>query len=184
MKTLGEKSLFEDFFEHRAFLIMQYTNGDLTKREFLQKNFDYLILKNTRPYIKVDSYEKGMYNYQYYNVMAKYYRSLSREFYNSKKHSRYYNHYLNLANKYYHEKDRSVLSILKIENFENMDAYFIKCKSKALRNELYEIVLNDHQMAIFHSKAKWLLDILIEENIFEETTKKSLIDSYVNEKYY
>ena len=64
---------------------MQYTNGDLSKREFLEKNFDYFQMRNARPYIKVDSYEKGMYNYQYYNVMAKYYRALSKDVRNTKK---------------------------------------------------------------------------------------------------
>ncbi|MDU1583477.1 MAG: DUF6648 family protein [Peptoniphilus harei] len=38
MEFKKKKGLFEDFFEHRSFLIMQYTNGDLSKREFLEKN--------------------------------------------------------------------------------------------------------------------------------------------------
>ena len=184
MEYKRKKGVFEDFFEHRSFLIMQYTNGNLTKREFLQKNFDYFALRNARPYIKVDSYEKGMYNYQYYNVMAKYYRALSKDVRNTKKHSKYYNYYLNLTNKYYHLKDKSVLSILKIQDFRNTKAYFIKCQSKTLRNELYEIVLEDKKEAIFHSKAQWLLKVLQEENIFDEGMKTSIIDHYINEKYY
>lgn len=163
---------------------MQYTNGDLTKREFLQKNFDYFALRNAKPYIKVDSYEKGMYNYQYYNVMAKYYRALAIDVRNTKKHTRYYGYYLNLTNKYYHLKDTSVLSILKLQNFENTVSYYVKCESKALRNELYEIVLEDKKEAIFHSKAPWLLNILKNENIFEDKMKTSIIDQYINEKYY
>ena len=163
---------------------MQYSNGDLNKREFLQKNFDYFALRNARPYIKVDSYEKGMYNYQYYNVMAKYYRTLAIDVKNTKKHMRDYGYYLNLTNKYYHLKDRSVLSILKLQNFENTSSYYIKCESKALRNELYEIVLEDKKEAIFHSKAPWLLKILKNENIFEDEMKTSIIDHYINERYY
>ena len=65
-----------------------------------------------------------------------------------------------------------------------MDAYYIKCQSKALQNLLYEIVLNNKKEAIFHSKAKWLLNVLIEEKIFNNVTKKSIIDHYINEKYY
>lgn len=184
MRSTKRKGLFEDFFEHRSFLIMQYSQGDLSKKEFIKKNFDYLILRNMVPYVKVDSYEKGMYNYQYYNIMAKYYKGLAREVFKTKKHTRYYNYYMNLANKFYEEKDRSILSILKVEEFKNMDAYYIKCQSKALQNLLYEIVLTKHKEAIFHSKAKWLLNILEDENIFEDTTKKSIIDNYINEKYY
>lgn len=163
---------------------MQYTNGDLSKREFLQKNFDYFAIRNAKPYIKVDSYEKGMYNYQYYNVMAKYYRFLSKDVKNTKKHSKYYNYYLNLTNKYYDLKDESVLDILYIQDFKNVRAYFINCESKSLRNELYEIVLEDKKEAIFHSKAPWLLEILKKESVFEDEMKTSIIDHYINEKYY
>lgn len=184
MRISERNGVFEDFFEHRSYLIMQYSQGDLNKKEFIKRNFDYLVLRNMTPYIKVDSYEKGMYNYQYFNVMAKYYKALSRDVYNTKKHQKYYNYYLNLANKFYHEKDKSVLSILKIEEFKDMDAYYIKCQSKALQNLLYEIVLNNKKEAIFHSKAKWLLNVLIEEKIFNNVTKKSIIDHYINEKCY
>ena len=83
-------------------------------------------MRNAKPYIKVDSYEKGMYNYQYYNVMAKYYRALSKDVRNTKKHSKYYNYYLNLTNKYYELKDKSVLNILRIQDFRNTKAYYIK----------------------------------------------------------
>lgn len=184
MKLARKKGLFEDFFEHRSFLIMQYSCGDLTKREFLQKNFDYFILKNAKPYIKIDSYEKGMYNYQYYNVMAKYYRALAMEVRGTKKHQRYYNYYLNLCNKYYYEKDRSMLAILKFQEFQNMEAYYIRCESKALRNILYEIVLKDKKEAVFHSKAQWILNILKEERVFSNGMKTSVIDTYINERYY
>lgn len=184
MKLGGQKRLFEDFFKHRSLLIMKYSSGDLTKREFLQKNFDYFILKNAKPYIKIDSYEKGMYNYQYYNVMAKYYRALAKEVKGTKKHSRYYNYYLNLANNYYEEKDESMLAILKFQQFKNMQAYFIECESKALRNLLYEIVLKDKNEAIFHSKSQGILNILKENRVFEDVMKTSLIDTYINERYY
>ena len=76
------------------------------------------------------------------------------------------------------------MNILKIQDFRNTKAYYIKCESKALRNELYEIVLEDKKEAIFHSKAPWLLRILKEENIFDNQMKTSIIDHYINEKYY
>lgn len=183
MTHLRKKNKFEDFFERRSFLIMQYNNGDITKKEFLQYNFDYFLEENARPYIKIDSYEKGMYNYQYYNGMAKYYRMLAKDVKNTKKHSRYYNYYLNLGNKFYHEKDETALKILRIQDFKNVSSYYIKCESKKLENVLYEIVLEDRKEAIFHSKAIWLLDILKKENVFKEGIKSSLIEEYINEKY-
>lgn len=162
---------------------MQYANGDITKREFLEYNYEYFSSGNARPFLKIDSYEKGMYNYQYYNGMAKYYRMLAKEVKNTKKHSKYYNYYLNLGNKYYHMKDETVLSILRLQNFENVNSYFIKCDSQALNNLLYEIVLEDKKEAIFHSKAEWLLNILKKEKIFREGIRASLIEEYINERY-
>ena len=73
------KSLFERFFDHRSSLIIQFGNGDLSKREFLEQNFDLVRKTNLKPFLRVDSYEKGMFNYQYYNVLAKYYRMLAKE---------------------------------------------------------------------------------------------------------
>lgn len=115
--------------------------------------------------------------------MAKYYKMLAREVKNTKKHSRYYNYYLNLGNKFYHEKDETAFKILKLQNFENVSSYYIKCESKKLNHVLYEIVLEDKKEAIFHSKARWLLEILKSERVFEDIEKSSLIEEYINEKY-
>ncbi|WP_073183372.1 DUF6648 family protein [Anaerosphaera aminiphila] len=175
--------MFEDFFEHRSFLINKYSNGNITKREFLKYNYDYFISVNARPFLKIDSYEKGLFNYQYYNGMAKYYKMLAKEVKNTKKHSRYYNYYLNLGNKYYDGKDESALAILKLQDFEDVQSYFIKCDSDYLKDSLYEIVLENKTEAIFHSKAEWLLKILKEKKVFDSDVKTSLIEEYINEKY-
>ncbi|WP_390904742.1 DUF6648 family protein [Peptoniphilus equinus] len=162
---------------------MQYTNGDISKREFLEHNFNYFQNENATPYLKIDSYEKGMYNYQYYNGMAKFYRMLAKDVRHTKKHARYYNYYLNLSNKYYHYKDETALTLLRLQNFENVSCYYIKCDSSRLNHQLYEIVLNDKKEAIFHSKAPWLLNILRTENVFYEGIQHSLIEEYINERY-
>lgn len=138
---------------------------------------------NVKPFLRVDSYEKGMYNYQYYNVLAKYYTMLAKEIRNTRKHQKYYVYYLNKGNNYYHEKDKAALSLLRFLEFKGVEAYFIKCNSKLLQDKLYEIVLLDYKEAIFHSKALWLLDILKQENVFIEGKKASLIDEYINETY-
>src|SRR5699024_4795246 len=98
---------FERFFDMRSSLIIQYENGDMSKREFLENNFELVQSTNLEPFLKVDSFEKGMFNYQYYNVLAKYYTSLAKGIRNTKKHKRYYTYYLNKGNNYYHEKDKS-----------------------------------------------------------------------------
>ncbi|MTI47017.1 MAG: hypothetical protein FH761_04215 [Firmicutes bacterium] len=183
MSRLKKKNIFDKFFENRDSLIIQYRNGDMTKREFLQLNFDFIQQMRVKPFSKIDSYEKGMYNYQYYNVLAKYYTMLGVDMKRQGKHYNYFKHHLNKAHYYYNEKDKSTLKLLRHLEFENVEAYFIKVESKRLKDKLYEIVLKDYEFAIFHSKSNWLLKILKEEGVFISGKKKSLIDGYINEKY-
>src|SRR5699024_1393192 len=148
-----------------------------------ENNFDLVQSTNLEPFLKVDRFEKGMFNYQYYNVLAKYYTSLAKGIRNTKKHKRYYTYYLNKGNNYYHEKDKSALSLLRFLEFERIEAYYIKVNSRMLKDKLYEIVLLDYKEAIFHSKAIWLLDILKDEGVFIDKTRTSIIDEYINERY-
>lgn len=183
MSRYKSKGIFDTFFDNRSSLIIQYDNGDISKKEFLEYNFDFVQEMNIKPFSKIDSYEKGMYNYQYYNVLAKYYNMLAKDIRRSGKHEKYYNYYRNIGNNYYHEKDRATLQLLKFLKFKNMEAYFIQMDSKFLEDKLYEIVLLDYKEAIFHSKSPWLLRILKEEGVFIDEKKKSLIDDYINERY-
>ncbi len=177
------RNIFDQFYERRSFLIKQYEMGDLTKREFLEENFDSVRRLNLKPFSRIDSFEKGMFNYQYYNSLAKYYRMLAKDIKNTRKHHRYYQYYFNKGNNYYHEKDKATLNIIKFIDFEGVEAYFIKVESKGLRDKLYEIVLHDYKEAIFHSKAEWLRNILEEQGVFSHKKRKSLIDDYINEVY-
>lgn len=167
----------------RSSLIIQFENGDITKKQFLDYNFDLVMKMNLKPFYKIDSYEKGMYNYQYYNVLAKYFNMMAKDVRNTRKHHKYYNYYLNKGNNYYHEKDKAALDILKFLEFKGVEAYFIDMNSKQLDGKLYEIVLLNYQEAIFHSKAIWLLEILKEKGVFIHKKKVSLINEYINESY-
>ncbi len=183
MELHKSKGIFDTFFENRSSLIIQYANGDISKKEFLEYNFDFVQGMNLKPFRRIDSFEKGMYNYQYYNALAKYYTMLAKDIKRSGKHNKYYTYYRNMGNDYYHQKDKATLQLLRFLEFKNVEAYFIKVESKYLKDKLYEIVLLDYKEAIFHSKSLWLLNILKEEGVFIEGTKKSLIDEYINEKY-
>lgn len=178
-----KEDIFDTFFNHRNSLIIQFKNGDISKREFLEGNFDFVQDMKVKPFSKIDSYEKGMYNYQYYNVLAKYYTMLAKDIKKEGKHEKYYIYYLNQGNEYYNEKDRATLQLLRFLDFKNVEAYFIRVESRFLRNKLYEIVLKDYQYAIFHSKSRRLLDIVKKEGVFVEGMKTSLIDEYINQKY-
>lgn len=183
MEQHKSKGIFDTFFENRSSLIIQYANGDISKKEFLQYNFDFVQEMNIKPFTKIDSYEKGMYNYQYYNTLAKYYKMLANDIRRSGKYSKYYTYYKQMGNEYYHKKDKSTFQLLKHLGFKNVEAYFVDVASKTLKDKLYEIVLLDYKEAIFHSKSLWLLNILKKEGVFIEGRKKSLIDNYINERY-
>lgn len=183
MTRFKRESLFDRFFKHRDSLIIQFKNGDISKREFLQLNFDFVQKMRVKPFDKIDSFEKGMYNYQYYNVLAKYYYMLGVDLKREGKDYKYFKNHINKANYYYNEKDKSTLKFLRYLEFKGMEAYFVKVQSKNLKDKLYEIVLLEYEYAIFHSKSRWLLKILREEGVFDEGKKLSLIDEYVNEKY-
>lgn len=181
--TVLRRNAFERFYERRSSLIRQYEMGDLTKREFLEENFQSVQNTQLDPFVRVDSFEKGLFNYQYYNSMAKYYRMLAKDVKNKKKHKKNYQLYFDKGSNYYHEKDKAALALMEFIDFEGVEAYYIKVKSKGLQNKLYEIVLVDHKEAIFHSKAEWLKDKLVEKGVFQEKMRRSLIDQYINDSY-
>jgi len=175
--------MFTDFFNKRSNIIQKYGRGEITKKEFMEENYNLVRRCSISPFLRIDTYEKGMYNYQYYNVLAKYYNMLAHEAKDIRKNKRYYNDYLNKSNNFYHEKDKAALELLKHLDFKGVEAYYIEMESRRLGGELFEIALLNYDEAIFHSKAKWLLDILKEQGVFTEETKMSLIDSYINARY-
>ena len=177
------KTIFDEFFEHRDMLIVQHMNGDINKKEYLDLNYKYMLEKNVKPFQRIDSFEKGMYNYQYYNMMAKYHIMLAQEIKDRGKHISYYSKYLGDADFYYNEEDKTSFRLLRFLHYENVEAYFIKMESTNLEGKLYEIVLKDFEYAVLHSKSLWLLEVLKKENVFSGNRKKSIIDYYVNSKY-
>lgn len=183
MASLRRQNAFEKFFENRSFLIKMYENNSITKREFLELNYDAIRKSPIRPFVKIDSFEKGLYNYQYYNSLAKYYKTLARELKMSKNAKRDRNTYLNKCNHFYHQKDISSYKLIKYLEFRGVEAYFVETKSPGLRGKLYEIVLKDFDEAIFHSKSEWLLEKLRDAGVFIEGKHESVISEYINERY-
>ncbi len=166
------------YFIYRQGLIDQYIKGDMTKREYLNKNFDAVLALNIKPFKNVDSVDKGLFNYQYYNAMAKDAR-MDSYIADDREMGRLYNE---KSNYYYEKKDKATLKVLELKNFNGVRAYFIRVRSKGLKNKLFEIVLDDYNM-ILHSTSSTLLKRLKDERVFEEGVKSSLIDGYINQKY-
>ncbi len=146
---------------------------------------NYEAIKNSpiKPFIKIDSFEKGLYNYQYYNSQAKYFRTLAKELRYSKNYKRDKNKYLNKCDHFYHLKDISTMKLIKFLSFKGVEAYFVETKSNSLKGKLYEIVLTDYEEAIFHSKSEWLLEELRDAGVFLEGKHRSVIADYINEFY-
>jgi hypothetical protein len=180
---IKKETLFSKFFNNRDSLILQLMNGDITKKEYIQMNYSYISSLGIKPFETIDSFEKGIFNYQYYNMMAKYYNMLAKDEKNKSKQPVFYKNYLDESNYYYNEKDKTTFRLLRYLEYKNVEAYFIKMESTKLRDVLFEIVLKDFEYAILHSKSLWLLNVLKKEEIFKNKTKKSVIDYYVNENY-
>ncbi|WP_130807551.1 DUF6648 family protein [Senegalia massiliensis] len=178
-----QESKFEKFFKHRESLIMQFKIGDISKKEYIMANVNFIEKLNIKPFKKIDSFEKGMYNYQYYNMLAKYYYMEAKNLKDKGEPLKYYQSFLDEGYFYYGEKDKSTLKLLKFLKFENMEAYYIKVNSDSLQGRLYEIHLKNYDKAILHSKSFKILDILKKEKVFIDSSRKSLIDEYVNVKY-
>lgn len=191
-------SKFDSFLQNRQSLLYQYKMGDLTKDEFIEANYDAIERLGIQPFKKIDNVKKAIYNYHYYNVLAKFYYRMARDYPAGSKQKA---SLLAQSNNYYYEKDRVTMALLKLLDFRNVEAYFVKVKSKKLQNKLFEIVVKDPDVLfeintlsfpnggmeadylILHSTSPFILKRLREEGVFIDEKKKSLADGYINQKY-
>lgn len=189
---------FDKFLQHRQSLLFQYKMGDLTKNEFIDENFYTIESLGIKPFKRVDNIKKAIYNYHYYNALAKFYYRQAKEF---PKRSKQRNTYLEQSDSYYYEKDKVTMTLLRLLDYENVDAYFVSVRSKKLQNKLFEIVIRDPDVLfeintlsvpfggmeaydlILHSKNTAILKKLREEGVFRDKKMKSLTDNYINQTY-
>jgi hypothetical protein len=171
---------FERFMKNRQNLIKQYEKGDFTKEEFIEENYRCIMSLGIKPFRKIDNIKKGIYNYQYYNSLAKYYQKRAHEL--EKRHEARQD-FLEMANHFYHKKDKTTEKMLKLVDFQKIEAYYVKVKSLNLKNKLIEIVFTEYDNVVLHSKSDAVASLLARENILIDKEKKSLTDSYINQKY-
>lgn len=174
----SENELLDLFMEKRNSIIDRLDRKEITKEEFLEENYFLLNRLSMKPFLKIDNISKGIYNYQYYNILAKYHGNLANDYKNRDKKK--YKKEINKINNYYYEKDKIIIKILDIDNYENIESYYIKMHSTRLNNNLFEIVITNREKAIFHSMNIEILKKLKENKVFIEETKLSKIDEYVN----
>ncbi len=177
------KTTFDEFFERRNALIYLYQKGDLSKKEFIEEHYFYIMKLHLKPFQRIDSFEKGIYNYQYFNAIAKYNQMQSRDKKLQEKHPELVREIEEKTRHSYRKKDEAILKLLRFLNYENVEAYFIKAKSEFLDNRLIEIVLSDYEDTILHTISPRVLDELRDEGVMREERRRSRIDNYVNRKY-
>lgn len=179
-----EKTVFDKFSENRESLIHQFKKGDISKKEFIEEHYFFIQRLNLKPFkYGIDSFEKGLYNYQYYNMLAKYSYMKAKDVKLQRKHPKMVGKFLEETQYFYRQKNRATLKTLEYLEFKNMEAYYIKAKSPMLDNKLVEIILGDYEGIVLHSVSKSLVERLRDEGVFTEIKKRSIIDKYINEKY-
>ena len=121
----------QKYFKYRQSLIDQYAKGDMTKREYLQKNYEAVVYGDIGPFRNMDTVEKALFNYQYYNALAKENKTISttRDMDYELKRD-----YLEKSNYYYSRKDRATLTALRMLDFRGVVAYFVKVRSRLNMN--------------------------------------------------
>lgn len=179
----NKKDLFEKFYENRSFLISKLDKKELDKSSFIVENYNFFMKIGAMPFVKMDSMDKALFNYQYYNIMAKYYKNRAIEIEKRGKKTKLSISCRNKSLDQYNKKNDVIIKMLDLVHYKNVDAYYIESKSKHLNGSLYEIVFKDYDKAIFHSTEKKILDKLTLNYCFTDVIKKSVIDDYINSKY-
>lgn len=174
------KNEINEFLKHRETLIYLYNIGDLSKAEYIEESYRYIQQMRTEPFKRIDNMKKGIFNYQYYNVIAKYFQ---RKAHAPNQSASRKQRMEEIALSFYASKDRTSLKILEMLNFEGVSAYVVKVKSTKLKGKLFEIVFDDYEDVVLHSIDENLREILIREKVFQENIKLSVIDCYINKKY-
>ena len=175
------KNRLEEFMEKRTFLIDQLDAEKISKTQFIEENFLLIDRLSMVPFRHVVNYEQALYNYHYYNHLAKYWNNMAQE--QKRKNQKKYQKAWNKSRNYYAEKDKSIRNMMQLQDMSQVEAYFISMHSKKLQNNLVEIVLKDKKQCILHTMNPEIISILNGCGVLEEKERKSLIDSYVNTGY-
>ena len=171
---------FDEFLLNRKNLIDQFNKGDLSKEEFIESNYNFVHSLDIKPFQKIDNIKKAIFNYQYYNVLAKYYQKKAHDL--PKFHAAR-NDFFSLSEGYYQQKDNVTLKLLKVIDFKDVQSYFVRVNSPNLKKKLIEIVIDDYETLVLHTTSERVLESLIRENVFSDKLRDSLVDEYINRKY-
>lgn len=179
MVIKSENDKLRNFIKLRSEYIDLLDCGKLSKIEFNEKNNRLFIDLDLRPFSVLNTFEKALFNYNYYNTKAKIALFNSNK-YREQKRDRKYKRQLNLKLNCYEEKDKASLAMIKLEDPSNIEAYYINLHSKNLSTSIFEINFFNREKVILHSKSEEIKSYLISLGVFKNQVLDSLIDSYVN----
>lgn len=175
--------LYDKFFTHREALIAQFSMGDMSKREFIKANYEFVMGLDLKPFKNIDCLQKAFYNYHYFNILAKYRYMEARDIKHKGEHEKYYQKAIEDVNYFYRQKDQATLRILELVDFQNVEAYYIRVRSEFLKGDLIEVILHDFDDLILHTRNERIKERLVQAGTFTEGDRKSVIDKYINQKY-
>ena len=170
------------FIEGRNRLIDSLEAGELDKSAYLEAQYQALLELDALPCSgALQSFEEGLFNYQYYNVLAKRERIQSKdEEYRNPEASRKHR---NQSDRHYTLKDRETVKILELIKYEHVQAYFIETPARFLNGKLIEIVVENQERAVFHTADEGIINRLVRAGVFAEGIRPSVIQSYIESDY-
>lgn len=155
----------------------------IDKDEFLDLNYNFIRKLELKPFAQIDKLQQAIYNYQYYNIMAKKCNCEAKLYQNIKKKKKNYTKLINDRENFYYLKDLATQRLLEIIDYKNLESYFISLKSKRLQGCIFEINVLNIEKLVLHSKNKRILEKLKDKGVFCDEARASIIDSYVNKSY-
>lgn len=177
-----DQTVLARFIAGRDRLIDGLEAGEMNKSAYLEAQYQALVELGAVPRKGgLRSLEEGLFNYQYYNILAKRERIQSKdeEFRNpeaSRKHR-------NQSDRHYALKDRETVKILEFLNYEHVQAYFIETPARYLNGKLIEIIVDTYNRAVFHTADEGIINRLIRAGVFYEGVRPSVIQAYIASDY-
>lgn len=179
---MSESNYLAEFFAHRTAKIEALSKGEISKKTYISDNCRFL-QKLRDPFSPISSIAEAMYNYQYYNMMAKGYLMDADDCDAEERFARHKQSFLDSAHQCYQDKDNATRRLLELHGPKNVTAYYVKTDSEKLSGKLFEIVIEDLEDAIYHSKNFRIQRWLDEAGVFLKGMQPSVLETYINERY-
>lgn len=176
---------YKEHFESRNRIINRLEEGKIDKQEFILENLSCYEGKNfLRTPKRFGSLEEGLYHYQFHNSKAKYYKWKHMEY--AGENQILALEYKNKSLSHYEQKEEVTLLLLRDFYLDcgDISAYYLNMNSKFLDGKLVEIVFHEREKVVLHSLDKRVIDFLKLHSILKKEPRSSLIDGYVNERFY